>query len=178
MNVYVKNLQFEVSVLMTFTFMAPSRVLVLYKSARCARRDKHTPVPQTNEKEKSKAERSRSRPLSRLGDLPLYPLGGFWIDFVFGRLLEPLGEIIIYDDPQTMISNRYLSLKPTRNSPDESRGCFVYTGRKENFDFRYGSCETAHTRDSKGKERHLEAPISLMGNRAKKEEPKTNTGYA
>ena len=24
--------------------------------------------------------------------------------------------------------------KPTRNSPDESRGCFVYKGRKENFD--------------------------------------------
>ena len=68
--------------------LAPWRVLVLYKSARCARRDKHTPAPQTNEKEKSKAERSRSRPLSRLGVHPRSRSAAFWIDFVFARLLE------------------------------------------------------------------------------------------
>ena len=71
--------------------------------------------------------------------------------------------------------NRSLSLKPARNNPDENRGCFVYKGRKENFDIEYGSCETAHIRDSEGIERHLEAPISLTGKKGKKEEPKTNT---
>ena len=39
---------------------------------------------------------------------------------------------------------------------------------------RYGSCETGRTEDSEGVEWHLEAPISLTGNRTKKEEPKTN----
>ena len=77
-----------------------------------------------------------------------------------------------------MIGNRYLSLKPTRNSPDESRGCFVYKGRKENFDRRYGSCETSHIEDPEGIERHLKASINLTGKKGKKEEPKTNTGYA
>ncbi len=38
-------------------------------------------------------------------------------------------EIVMYDDKIEIFFN-----KPTRNSPDESRGCFVYTGRKENFD--------------------------------------------
>ena len=42
----------------------------------------------TNEKEKSQAERSRSRPLSRLGVHPRSRSAAFWIDFVFGRLLE------------------------------------------------------------------------------------------
>ena len=38
-------------------------------------------------------------------------------------------EIVMYDDKIEIFFN-----KPTRNSPDESRGCFVYKGRKENFD--------------------------------------------
>ena len=38
-------------------------------------------------------------------------------------------EIVMYDDKIEIFFN-----KPTRNSPDESRGCFVYAGRKENFD--------------------------------------------
>ena len=38
-------------------------------------------------------------------------------------------EIVMYDDKIEIYFN-----KPTRNSPDESRGCFVYKGRKENFD--------------------------------------------
>ena len=38
-------------------------------------------------------------------------------------------EIVTYDDKIEIYFN-----KPTRNNPDESRGCFVYTGRKENFD--------------------------------------------
>ncbi len=38
-------------------------------------------------------------------------------------------EIVMYDDKIEIFFN-----KPTRNSPDESRGCFVYTGRKENYD--------------------------------------------
>ena len=78
-------------------------------------------------------------------------------------------EIVMYDNKIEIFFN-----KPTRNSPDESRGCFVYKGRKENFDSRYGSCETSHTDDSEGIERHLEAPINLGENRIKKEEPKTN----
>ena len=57
--------------------------------------------------------------------------------------------------------------KPTQNNPDESRGCFVYTGE-------YGSYKTSRTEDPEGTERHLKAPISLTGNRTKKEEPKTN----
>ena len=38
-------------------------------------------------------------------------------------------EIVMYDDKIEIFFH-----KPTRNSPDESRGCFVYKGRKENFD--------------------------------------------
>ena len=38
-------------------------------------------------------------------------------------------EIVMYDDKIEIFF-----YKPTRNSPDESRGCFVYKGRKENFD--------------------------------------------
>ena len=38
-------------------------------------------------------------------------------------------EIIMYDDKIEIFF-----YKPTRNSPGESRGCFVYKGRKENFD--------------------------------------------
>ena len=38
-------------------------------------------------------------------------------------------EIVMYDGKIEIFFH-----KPTRNSPDESRGCFVYTGRKENFD--------------------------------------------
>ena len=38
-------------------------------------------------------------------------------------------EIVMYDDKIEIFFH-----KPTRNSPDESRGCFVYAGRKENFD--------------------------------------------
>ena len=75
-------------------------------------------------------------------------------------------EIVMYDDKIEIFFN-----KPTRNSPDESRGYFVYKGRKENFDI---ECETSHTGDSEGIERHLEAPINLGENRIKKEEPKTN----
>ena len=75
--------------------LAPWRVLVLYKSARYARRDKHTPAPQANESEKSKAERSRSRPLSRLGVRPLYPLGGVLDIFRFWPfVVPPPGEIV------------------------------------------------------------------------------------
>ena len=62
---------------------------------------------------------------------------------------------------------------PTRNGPDENRGCSVYTGWKENFDIENGSCETSRMKDSEGTERHLETPISLTGI-GKKEEPKTN----
>ena len=72
-------------------------------------------------------------------------------------------EIVMYDDKIEIFFH-----KPTRNSPDESRGCFVYKGRKENFDGRYGSCETSRIDDSEGVERHLEAPISLMGKEDKK----------
>ena len=79
-------------------------------------------------------------------------------------------EIVMYDDKIEIFFH-----KPTRNSPDESRGCFVYKGRKENFDIqRYGSCETSRIDDSEVVERHLETPISLTGKRVKKEEPKTN----
>ena len=67
-------------------------------------------------------------------------------------------EIVMYDDKIEIFFN-----KPTRNSPDESRGCFVYKGRKENFDGRYGSCETSRIDDFEGVQRHLEAPISLTG---------------
>jgi hypothetical protein len=38
-------------------------------------------------------------------------------------------EIVMYDDKIEIFFH-----KPTRKSPDESRGCFVYAGRKENFD--------------------------------------------
>ena len=38
-------------------------------------------------------------------------------------------EIVMYDDKIEIFFH-----KPTRNSPDENRGCFVYKGRKENFD--------------------------------------------
>ena len=38
-------------------------------------------------------------------------------------------EIVMYDDKIEIFFH-----KPTRNSPDESRGCFIYKGRKENFD--------------------------------------------
>ena len=38
-------------------------------------------------------------------------------------------EIVMYDDKIEIFFH-----KPTRNSPDECRGCFVYKGRKENFD--------------------------------------------
>ena len=38
-------------------------------------------------------------------------------------------EIVMYDDKIEIFF-----YKPTRNSPGESRGCFVYKGRKENFD--------------------------------------------
>ena len=38
-------------------------------------------------------------------------------------------EIVMYDNKIEIFFH-----KPTRNSPDESRGCFVYKGRKENFD--------------------------------------------
>ena len=78
-------------------------------------------------------------------------------------------EIVMYDDKIEIFFH-----KPTRNSPDESRGFFVYKGRKENFDVEYGSCETGRIEDSEAKERHLETPISLTGKRVKKEEPKTN----
>ena len=42
---------------------------------------------------------------------------------------------------------------------------------------RYGSCKTGRIEDSEGVARHLETLINLTGKRAKKEEPKTNTGY-
>jgi hypothetical protein len=67
-------------------------------------------------------------------------------------------EIVMYDGKIEIFFH-----KPTRNSPDESRGCFVYKGRKENFDVEYGSCETSRIDNSEGVERHLEAPISLTG---------------
>ena len=38
-------------------------------------------------------------------------------------------EIVMYDDKIEIYFN-----KPTPSSPDESRGCFVYAGRKEDFD--------------------------------------------
>ena len=38
-------------------------------------------------------------------------------------------EIVMYDDKIEIFFH-----KPTQNNPDESWGCFVYTGRKENFD--------------------------------------------
>ena len=38
-------------------------------------------------------------------------------------------EIVMYDDKIEILFN-----KPTRNSPDESRGCFVYKGQKDQFD--------------------------------------------
>ena len=38
-------------------------------------------------------------------------------------------EIVMYDDRIEIFFH-----KPTRNSPDESRGFFVYKGRKKNFD--------------------------------------------
>ena len=50
---------------------------------------------------------------------------------------------------------------------------FIRGGRRISIS-RYGSCETSHTGDSEGIERHLEAPISLTGKKDKKEEPKTN----
>ena len=78
-------------------------------------------------------------------------------------------EIVMYDDEIEIFFH-----KPTRNSPDENQGCSVYTGQKENFDMEYGSYRTSRTEDSGGTERHLETPISLTGNRTKKEEPKTN----
>ena len=75
----------------------------------------------------------------------------------------------MYDDKIEIYFN-----KPTRNSPDESRGCFVYTGRKDNCDIESGSYETSRIEDSEGTERHLEASIAPRAKRAKKEEPKTN----
>ena len=50
---------------------------------------------------------------------------------------------------------------------------FIRGGRRISIS-RSGSCETGHTEDSEGIERHLEAPISLTGKKDKKEEPKTN----
>ena len=47
-------------------------------------------------------------------------------------------EIVMYDGKIEIFFH-----KPTRNSPDESRGCFVYTGE-------YGSYKTSRTDDSKG----------------------------
>ena len=38
-------------------------------------------------------------------------------------------EIVMYDDKIEIFFH-----KPTRNSPDESRDCYVYAGRKENYD--------------------------------------------
>ena len=67
---------------------SPQNSLRSFRGAPQARRDKHTPAPQANEKEKSKAERSRNHPLSRLGVRPRARSAAFWIDFVFGRLLE------------------------------------------------------------------------------------------
>ena len=50
--------------------MAPWRVLVIDKWRRFAPPDKHTPLQ--NNKAERKARAKRSRPLNRLGELPLF----------------------------------------------------------------------------------------------------------
>ena len=43
-------------------------------------------------------------------------------------------EIVRYDDHRSSIRNRILFHKPTQNSPDEDRGCSMYTGHEKIFD--------------------------------------------
>ena len=43
-------------------------------------------------------------------------------------------EIVRYDDHRSSIRNRILFHKPTQNSPDEGRGCSMYTGHEKIFD--------------------------------------------
>ena len=74
---------------------SPQNSLRSFRGAPQARRDKHTPAPQANEKEKSKAERSRNHPLSRLGVRPRSRSAAFLDRFRFWPFVgAPSGKIV------------------------------------------------------------------------------------
>ena len=74
-------------------------------------------------------------------------------------------EIVMYDDKIEIFFH-----KPTQNNPDESRGCFVYTGE-------YGSCKTSRTDDSKGISGTQKQQDASQLCKWIKKEPKTNTDF-
>ena len=75
-------------------------------------------------------------------------------------------EIVRYDDHRSSIRNRILFHKPTQNSPDEGRGCSMYTGHEKIFDM--VDLVKGRTNNSEG------TGGTWMYQSKRKKEPKTN----